>query len=49
MSDEGDYFRNRNVGKVFHLVLQISTELHVVTQRLHARPWTTGVRRWSPA
>lgn len=36
MSDEFDYFHDRNTGKLFDLVLQISTELHVANQRLHA-------------
>ncbi|MFS8204240.1 hypothetical protein ACLVWQ_36910 [Streptomyces sp. CWNU-52B] len=36
MTEEFDYFRDRNVGKLFDLLLQLSTELHVTTQRLHA-------------
>ncbi|MBQ0826488.1 hypothetical protein [Streptomyces tagetis] len=36
MSEEFDYFRDRNIGKLFDLVLQSSTELHVTHQRLHA-------------
>ncbi|MEU3095173.1 hypothetical protein ABZ690_10185 [Streptomyces sp. NPDC006967] len=34
MSEEFNYFRDRNIGKLFDLVLQVSTELHVTTQRL---------------
>ncbi|MFI9491257.1 MULTISPECIES: hypothetical protein [Streptomyces] len=36
MSEEFDYFRDRNVGKLFDLLLQLTTDLHVTTQRLHA-------------
>ncbi|MEU6537039.1 hypothetical protein [Streptomyces sp. NPDC047000] len=36
MTEEFDYFRDRNTGKLFDLLLQVSTELHVTTQRLHA-------------
>ncbi|MEU5464206.1 hypothetical protein ACH4KU_19180 [Streptomyces althioticus] len=36
MSEEFNYFRDRNIGKLFDLVLQVSNELHVTHQRLHA-------------
>ncbi|MEU0517636.1 hypothetical protein [Streptosporangium sp. NPDC006007] len=35
MSDEFDYFRDRNAGRLFDLILQLSTDLHVADQRLH--------------
>lgn len=36
MTEEFDYFRDRNIGKLFDLLLQVGTELHVTDQRLHA-------------
>ncbi|MER7745544.1 hypothetical protein ABT013_09760 [Streptomyces bacillaris] len=36
MSEEFDYFRDRNIGKLFDLLLQANAELHVTHQRLHA-------------
>ncbi|MGW4734762.1 hypothetical protein ACWEQC_37340 [Streptomyces shenzhenensis] len=36
MTEEFDYFHDRNTGKLFDLLLQVSTELHVTNQRLHA-------------
>ncbi|WP_326641705.1 hypothetical protein OG884_02535 [Streptosporangium sp. NBC_01755] len=35
MSDEFDYFRDRHLGKLLDLALQLSTDLHVANQRLH--------------
>jgi hypothetical protein len=36
MSDEFDYFGDPRIGKLFDLVLQLATELHVTSQRLRA-------------
>ncbi|MBA0050212.1 hypothetical protein E0L36_04650 [Streptomyces sp. AJS327] len=36
MTQEFDYFRDRDTGKLFDLLLQVSTELHVTDQRLRA-------------
>jgi hypothetical protein len=36
MSAELDYFGNAHVSKLVDLVLQLTTEVHVVTQRVHA-------------
>jgi hypothetical protein len=36
MAEEFDYFGNREVGKLFDLLLQLATEVHVTNQRLHA-------------
>lgn len=36
MTEEFDYFRDRNTGKLFDLLLQLTTDLHVTAQRLHA-------------
>ncbi|MFJ6567722.1 hypothetical protein ACIQNU_09880 [Streptomyces sp. NPDC091292] len=36
MTEEFDYFRDRDTGKLFDLLLQVSTEAHVVDQRLYA-------------
>lgn len=36
MTEEFDYFHDRDTGKLFDLVLQLGTELHVTDQRLHA-------------
>jgi hypothetical protein len=36
MSDEFDYFGDPRIGKLFDLVLQMATELHVTGQRLRA-------------
>lgn len=36
MTDEFDYFGDPRIGKLFDLVLQLTTELHVTDQRLRA-------------
>ncbi|GAA0994052.1 hypothetical protein GCM10009555_085840 [Acrocarpospora macrocephala] len=36
MADEFDYFHDRAVGKLFDLILQLGTDLHVTNNRLHA-------------
>lgn len=36
MSDEFDYFDDPRIGRLLDLVLQLSTEVHVVNQRLRA-------------
>jgi hypothetical protein len=36
MTDEVEYFRDPQVGKLLDLVLQLATEVHVLGQRAHA-------------
>ncbi len=36
MTSEFDYFKDRVDGKLFDLILQLGTDLHVATQRVHA-------------